>query len=49
MVLAFPLVGKWTAWRIGNGKNLRMGEDPWARAGEEYKLPESILTQLKAQ
>ena len=38
MVLAFPLVRKWTVWRIRNGEKVKIGEDPWEGAGEEYKL-----------
>ena len=49
MVLAFHLVGNYIDGRIGNGKSLRLGEDPWEGAGEDYKLSESVLTQLKAQ
>jgi hypothetical protein len=34
LVEAFPLVGKWTVWKIGNGRNVRLGEDPWLGAGD---------------
>jgi hypothetical protein len=29
LIDAFPLFGEWTVWRVGNGKSLRIGEDPW--------------------
>ena len=48
MVLAFPLVGSWTAWRIGNRRRVRIGEDPWVGEGEEYRLSETIILQLRA-
>ena len=43
MVLAFPLIGTWIAWEIGNGKSIRIGLDPWARVGEEYRIPKRVL------
>ena len=47
MVLGFPLIGNWTAWKIGNGKSVRLGDDPLARAGENYNLPISIINKLR--
>jgi hypothetical protein len=35
---AFPLVGQWTAWKIGSGKNIRIGKDPWLGAGDNFVL-----------
>jgi hypothetical protein len=32
LVEAFPLIGKWTVWKIGNGHRIRVGEDPWLGA-----------------
>ena len=49
MVLAFPLIGNWTAWKIGNGKSIRLGEDPWAVARENYKFPFSVINKLRDQ
>ena len=49
MVLAFPLIGNWTTWKIGNGKSVRIGEYPWAGAKENYKLPNSVIIKLREQ
>ena len=42
MVLAFPLIGTWIAWEIGNGKSIRIGMDPCTREGEEYRIPQIV-------
>ena len=47
MVLAFPLIGMWIAWEIGNGKSI--GLDPWAGAGEDYRLPQLVQNKLGEQ
>ena len=49
MVLAFPLIGTWIAWEIGNGRSIRLGLDPWAGAGENYRLPQLVLNKLGEQ
>ena len=49
MVLAFPLIGTWIAWEIGNGKSIRIGLEPWAGAGEDYRLPQLVLNKLGEQ
>ena len=49
MVLAFPLIGTWIAWEIGNGKSIRIGLDPWVGAGEDYRLPQTVLNKLGEQ
>jgi hypothetical protein len=35
---SFPLVGKWRVWKIGDGKIVRLGEDPWMGDGNNYRL-----------
>ena len=47
MVLAFPLIGNWIAWEIGNEKSVKIGEDPWAGAGEDYKFPTTVVNKLR--
>ena len=49
MVLAFPLIGTWIAWEIGNGRSIRLGLDPWAGAGEDYRIPQLVLNKLGEQ
>jgi hypothetical protein len=40
MVDAFPLLGSWEAWRIGNGRSVRVGEDPWEGYDNNHRLSE---------
>ena len=49
MVLAFPLIGTWIAWELGNEKSIRIGLDPWAGEGEKYRIPQTILKNLGDQ
>eukprot|EP01018_Ginkgo_biloba_P015473 Gb_20637 [translate_table: standard] len=33
VVQAFPLVGMWLMWRVGNGSRVHIGQDPWVVSG----------------
>lgn len=46
LVEAFPLIGKHLAWNIGNGKQVRLGEDPWVGSGQGHSLPEYLINNL---
>ena len=48
LVLAFPLVGNWLAWLVGNGRKIRVGEDPWLGVGERYKISEGLVSKLRS-
>ena len=48
LVLAFPQVGNWLAWLVGNGKEVRVGEYMWSRAGESFKLSEGLVLKLRS-
>ena len=48
MVLAYPLVGQWIGWKIGNRRQVRVGEDPWTGVGENFKFyPRFLLWNPK--
>jgi hypothetical protein len=49
MVDAFPLLGSWATWRIGNGRSVRVGEDPWEGFDNNHRLSEGLLRRLHAQ
>ena len=46
-VLVFPLIENWLAWYVGNGKKVRLGEDPWIGVGDGYKLSCDTIEKLK--
>ena len=35
------------AWEIGNGKQLRVGIDPFVGDNDNYRLPEGIINHLE--
>jgi hypothetical protein len=43
LVEAFLLIGQWTAWRVGNGCRIRIGEDPWIGVGDDFKFFDPLL------
>jgi len=38
-VEAFLLIGNHLSWRVGNGKQVRIGEYPWVGASSGFKFP----------
>ena len=36
------------AWLVGNGREIRVGEDPWSGAGERFKLSEGLILKLRS-
>ena len=46
MTLAYPLIGKWIAWKIGNKNRVRIGIDPWVGYEGNFKLIEDLLRFL---
>jgi hypothetical protein len=45
-VKVFPLVDKWLAWKVGNGNNVRIGENPWIGCGKNFRLNFSVRSPL---
>jgi hypothetical protein len=46
LVKAFPLIGKWTAWKIGRGNKVIIVEDPWIGCKGNYRLSKEMITDL---
>lgn len=45
LVKAFLVIGDWCAWKIGNGKHVQIGLDPWVRENNSWKLASKDLIQ----
>jgi hypothetical protein len=43
---AFPLIGKWLIWKIGNGAHILIGKDPWIGSKDNHLLPENMVCSL---
>ena len=46
-VEAFPLVGNWVAWQVGDGRRIRIGQDPWVGSGDNFRFLVTLISQLK--
>ena len=44
---SFGLIKAKLAWQIGNGRKLRVGEDPWVGSNQEHILPEGAIRELR--
>ena len=36
--LRLPSIGKWLAWKVGNGRHFFVGVDPYIGGDNSYKL-----------
>jgi hypothetical protein len=45
----FPLIDEWMVWQVGNGKSVRIGEDPWVCSGDGFKLSDDLVGDLHDQ
>jgi hypothetical protein len=47
LILAFPLIGNWLAWKMGIKINVKVGIDPWIGSDGMYKLSNGAHKILK--
>jgi hypothetical protein len=40
------LVGKWLAWKVGKGKNIKIGKDTWVECSMNYRLSTLLINTL---
>eukprot|EP00253_Pinus_taeda_P009579 PITA_09579 len=45
-VEAFTVIDQGLAWKVGDGKNVRIGRDPWVGCNESYALSPDLLRHL---
>jgi hypothetical protein len=45
-VNAFPLIGNWLIWKVGNGVDIIIGKDPWIEFQGKHILPKPIIQDL---
>eukprot|EP00253_Pinus_taeda_P034952 PITA_34952 len=43
---AFSVIEQGLAWKVGDGKNVRIGRDPWVGCNESFALSPGLLRQL---
>ena len=46
LIYAIKVVKEWVAWNPGNGRQIRLGEDPFVGGVDFYKLFEGIVQDL---
>jgi hypothetical protein len=47
MTLAFPVIGSYLAWRVGDGSQVRVGVDAIMGCGRDIFLPDEIIQHLQ--
>lgn len=48
-VESFKVIEQGLAWKIGNGRNLKIGLDPWVGCNEKYSLSPGLIRHLESK
>lgn len=48
-VESFKVIEQGLAWKIGNGRNLKIGLDPWIGCNEKYALSPGLIKHLESK
>lgn len=48
-VEAFTVIERGLAWKVGDGKNVRIGRDPWVGCNQSYALSPGLLRHLASK
>ena len=46
---AFPIIGNWLTWKLGDGKNIKLELDPWVGGESLYSLSQGLRHSLNSQ
>jgi hypothetical protein len=41
-------VGKWLAWKVVDGKSIKLGVDPWIGGGNNFMLSKDLQASLRS-
>ena len=44
---SFDVIGENLVWKVGNGRRVRVGEDPWLGCNEGFRLSELLVVSLR--
>jgi len=47
VVSAFQVVENYLVWKFGNGRKLRIGEDPWSGCDSQHLIYEHLIMELR--
>ena len=47
VVKSFDVIEDSLAWNIGNGRKMRVGEDPWVGCNQHHRLTENLVESLR--
>ena len=47
VVKAFDVIEDSLAWNLGNGRKLKVGEDPWVGCNQQHRLSENLVEPLR--
>ena len=47
VVLSFSVLETNLAWNVGDGRKLRVGEDPWVGSTQQHILPSHTMEALR--
>ena len=47
VVKSIDVIESCLAWFVGNGRKLRVGEDPWVRCTQQHHLPKLMVDVLR--
>ena len=47
VVLSFDVIESNLGWNVGNGRKLRVGEDPWVGCTQQHRLPVHTVEALR--